>query len=87
MTIGTIGSKNTFSKYKQALLTTLCDQGINVRVNGKYTRTAMMHGAETIYLRMLKWMCGVTSLDRMRCKRIRGTTKVGEISKKEQQSR
>ena len=33
-------------------------------------------------LRMLRWMSGVTKLDRMRNKRIAGTTKVGEISKK-----
>ena len=31
---------------------------------------------------MLRWMIGVTKLDRMRNERIRGTTKVGEISKK-----
>ena len=34
--------------------------------------------------RMLRWMCGVTRMDRVRNERIRGTTKVGEISKKMQ---
>ena len=38
-------------------------------------------------IRMLRWMCGVTKLDRIRNERIRGTTKVGEISKKVQESR
>ena len=33
------------------------------------------------------WMIGVTKLDRIRNERIRGTTKVGEISKKVQESR
>ena len=33
------------------------------------------------------WMSGVTKLDRIRNERIRGTTKVGEISKKVQESR
>ncbi len=33
-------------------------------------------------MRMLRWMSGVTKLDRIWNERIRGTTKVGEISKK-----
>ena len=33
-------------------------------------------------MRMLRWMCGVTKLDKIRNERIRGTTKVGEITKK-----
>ena len=37
--------------------------------------------------RMLSWMSGVTELDRIRNERIRGTTKVGEIAKKVQESR
>ena len=38
-------------------------------------------------MRMLRWMIGVTKLDRMtmRKKRIGGTTKVGEIAKREHQ--
>ena len=60
----------------------------------------MMYGAETwevkkaqekkldvAEMRMLRWMSGVTKLDRIRNERIRGTTKVGEISKKIQESR
>ena len=38
-------------------------------------------------MRMLRWMSGVTKLDRIRNERIRGATKVGEISKKVQESR
>ena len=38
-------------------------------------------------MKMLRWMSGVTKLDRIRNARIRGTTKVGEISKKVQESR
>ena len=62
-------------------------------------RSAMMYGAETwavkkaqekkldvAEMRMLRWMSGVTKLDRIRNERIRGTTKVGEISKKVQES-
>ena len=37
-------------------------------------------------MRMLRWMNGVTKLDRIRNEKIRGTTKVGEISKKVQES-
>ena len=60
----------------------------------------MMYGAETwavkkaqgkkldvVEMRMLRWMSGVTKLDRIRNERNRGTTKVGEISKKVQESR
>ena len=63
-------------------------------------RPAMMHGAETwavkkahekkldvAEMRMLRWMSGVTKMDRIRNERIRGTTKVGEISKKVRESR
>ena len=38
-------------------------------------------------MRMLRWMCGVTKLDKMRIERIRGTSKVGEITKKVQEMR
>ena len=38
-------------------------------------------------MRMLRWMSGVTKLDRIRNERISGTTKVGKISKKVQESR
>ena len=61
----------------------------------------MIYGAETwavkkaqekkldvAEMRMFRWMSGVvTRLDRIRNERIRGTTKVGEISKKVQESR
>ena len=35
----------------------------------------------------VRWMSGVTKMDRIRDERIRGSTKVGEISKKVQESR
>ena len=38
-------------------------------------------------MRMLRWMSGVTKLDRNRNEIIRRTTKVGEMSKKVQESR
>ena len=56
-------------------------------------RPALIYGAETWALkkaqekklevadmRMLRSMCGVTKLDKIRNERIRGTTKVGEIT-------
>ena len=57
----------------------------------------MMYGAETwaanktqkkldvAEMRMLRWICGVTKLDRKKNERIKGTMKVVEISKKEQE--
>ena len=63
-------------------------------------RPAMMYGTETwavkkaqekklnvAEMRVLRWMSGVTKLGRIRNERIRGTTKVGEISKKVQENR
>ena len=63
-------------------------------------RLAIMYCAETWAMKkaqekkldvaemmMLRWMSGVTKLDRIWNKRSRGTTKVGEISKKVQESR
>ena len=38
-------------------------------------------------MRMLRWMCGVTKLGKIRNERTRGTTKVGEITKKVQERR
>ena len=65
------------------------DQGEGVQ------NTALMYGAEkwalkkaqenileVAEMRMLRWMCGVTKLDKIRNERIRGTTKVGEITQK-----
>ena len=43
----------------------------------------MLDVAEMRMLRHLdRWMIGVTKLDRKRSERIKGTAKVGEISKK-----
>ena len=42
---------------------------------------------EVAEMRMLRWMCVVTKLDKIRNERIRGTTKVGEITKKVQERR
>ena len=42
---------------------------------------------EVAEMRMLRWMCGVTKLDKIRNERIRGTTKVGEITTKVQERR
>ena len=38
-------------------------------------------------MRLLRWMCEVTKLDEIRNERIRGTTKVGETTKKVQERR
>ena len=70
------------------------------KVCNTVVRPAMMHGAETwavkkaqekkldvAEMRMLGWISVVTKLDRIRNERLGGTTKVGEISKKVQESR
>ena len=73
---------------------------IKRKVYKTVVRPAMMDGAETwavkkaqekkldvADMRMLRWLSGVTKLDRIRNERNRRTTKVGEISKKVQESR
>ena len=63
-------------------------------------RPAMMYSSETwavkkaqekkldvAEMKMLRWMSEVTKLDKIRNERIRGTTKMEEISKKVQESR
>ena len=42
---------------------------------------------DVVEMRMLRWMSEVTKLGRIINERNRGTTKVGEISKKVQESR
>ena len=70
------------------------------KVHRTVVRPVLMYGAETWALkkeqenklevaemRMLRWTGGVTKLNKTRNERIRGTTKVGEITKKVQESR
>ena len=49
-------------------------------------KTAQEKEFDVAEMRMLRWMSGVTKLDRIRNERIRGTAKVGEISKKVRES-
>ena len=43
---------------------------------------ALENKLEVAEMGKLRWMCGVTKLDKIRNEIIRGTTKVGEITKK-----
>ena len=75
-------------------------QGESIQDSCIHVRPAMMYGAETwavkkaqekkwdvVEMRMLRWISGVSKLDRISKEIIRGTTKVGEISNKVQESR
>ena len=72
----------------------LCDRQISLMVKWKVYKTivkpAMVYAAETWarskHNMWRKWMSGVTKLDSIRNERIRGIAKVGEISKKVQES-
>ena len=56
---------------------------------GKYSCRILQIEKKAAYaeMDMLRWMCGVTKLDKIRNERIRGTTKVGEIAKNVQERR
>ena len=64
---------------------------INVRTRAcsrtSIARTKQAALTHNVRGKELRWMSGVTKLDRIRNERIRGTTKVGEMSKKVQESR
>ncbi|XP_066941095.1 uncharacterized protein [Macrobrachium rosenbergii] len=70
------------------------------RVYKTVVRPALKYGAETwpikrvqekkldeVEVKMLRWMCRVAKMDRIKNERIRGTTKVVELSKKAQERR
>ena len=91
--------KRRFPRKAAAILQQLLHR-LSGKVHKTVVRPAMMYGAETwvvkkaqekkldvTEMRMLRWMSGVTKLDRIRNGRIRRTTKVGEISQKVQGSR
>ena len=76
------------------------NEKINGKVYRTVVRPALVYGAEiwalkeaqekkleVVEMRMLRCMCRVTKLDNIRNKRIRGTTKVGKITKKVQERR
>ena len=52
-----------------------------------WTLKAQEKKLDVAEMRMLRWMCGFTKLDKIRNERIWGTTKVGEITKKVQERR
>ena len=73
---------------------------IKEKVYKTIVRPAMVYGAvtwavkkahekkmEVAEMEMLRWMCVVTRLDKIRNEKIRGSTEVGEIPKKVQERR
>ena len=67
----------------------MCKTSNDVRCRdlGSEESTIQEKKLDVAEMRMLRWMSGVTKLDIIRNERIRGTTKVGEISKNVQESR
>ncbi|KAL1447828.1 hypothetical protein WDU94_001914 [Cyamophila willieti] len=63
----------------------LCDKRMSLRMKGKIYKT--VRKMEVAEMRMLRWSCGVTRLDRIRNEVIRNKIKVTEVSKKIQERR
>ncbi|KAL1448567.1 hypothetical protein WDU94_013997 [Cyamophila willieti] len=63
----------------------LCDRRMNVRLKGKIHKTVKK--LEVAKMRMLRWSCGVTRLDRIRNEVIRNKLRVTEVTKKIQERR
>ena len=59
----------------------------SIDVRGRDVKKVQENKLEVAEMRMLRWMCRVTKLDKIRNERIRGTTKVGEITKNVQEMR
>ena len=91
---------NNWRKMSGVLCDNRINVKIKGKIYKTVVRPAMMYGAETwpvmkaqekkldvTEMKMLRWMCGVTKMDKIRNERIRGTTKVVEISKKVQERR
>ncbi len=66
---------------------TVVRPALRYRADTRALKKAQERKLEVAEMRMLRWMCGVTRLDKIRNERIRGTTKVGEITKKIQERR
>ena len=60
----------------------LCDRRISLRVKGRGlgSEESTREKLDVAEMGMLRWISGVTKLDKIRNERIRGTTKMGEIS-------
>ena len=91
---------NNWKRVSGVLCDRIMNVKIKGKVYRTVVRSVLMYGAETWALtkaqenklevadmRMLRWMCGVAELDKIRNERIRGTTKVREITKKVQERR
>ena len=78
--------KNKFESQGESIQDS-CKTSNDVRCRDLGSEEAQEKKLDVAEMRMLRWMSGVTRLDRIRNERIRGTTKVGEISKKVQESR
>ena len=91
---------NNWKRVSGVLCDSRMNVKIKGKVYRTVVRPALMYWAETLALtkaqennlegaemRMLRWMCGVSKLDKIRNKRIRGTMNMGEITKKVQERR
>ena len=76
-----VWSKNKFEGQGESspLYKTVVRQAMMCDAGTCAVKKAQEKKLDVVEMRMLRWMSGVTKLDRIRSERIRGTTKVGEI--------
>ena len=78
--------KNKFESQGESIQDS-CKTSNDVQCRDVGSQKAQEKKLDVAEMMMLRWMSGVTKLDRIRNERIRGTTQVGEISKKMQESK
>ncbi|XP_068210295.1 uncharacterized protein [Palaemon carinicauda] len=91
---------NNWKRVSEVLCDRRINLKLKRKVHKAVVRPAMMYGAETwpmkkifekkmnvAEMRMLRWMAGITRLDKVRNDLARGTTEVTEVSKKIQEKR
>ena len=84
---GVLCDRRMNAEIKGKVYRTVVRPALMCRAETRALKKAHEKKLEVAEMSMLRWMCGVTKLDKIRNERIRRATKVGEITKKVQERR